>query len=98
MIIQVQFADTGGNCRTYWGLLEDGRYFVYFLDAFEFLDADFGITLTRPFFDKTGGDITEWENEHRTAIYFESDGYPDEVKEIIKAMCQPCMDKILGKY
>lgn len=85
-IIQIGKEMTGGGCMTYWGLLQDGRYFVYGLNVFMFADADYGYTFTEKFFNETGGDTYEWEKKHATKIYYNSSEYTAEVNEIISEL------------
>ena len=84
-LIQVGCEMTGGGIMTYWGLLDDGRYYVFStLGSFAFGNSDYGYTFTIPFYNKTGGDCYEWEKKHYKVRFDENEGYPNEVKEIIE--------------
>ena len=81
MTLHVTKADyemTGGGCYTFWSELNDGRYIVFNNDYFGYLDSNYGEVMTQEFFDKTGGDSTDWEEEH-TLVSVE---YPFTRKEM----------------
>ena len=64
-IIQAESKLTGGNVETYWGLLDDGQYFVFSsLGIFSFCDSDYGYVMTEKFYEETGGDTYNWMKKH----------------------------------
>ena len=85
---------TGGNIWTYWGRLEDGRYYAFTDTTFGFYDADYGYTMTEEFFNETEGDSWEWEQEHCKGTYEESYGqWTDEIREIVETTIKECERK-----
>jgi hypothetical protein len=68
-VIEANLEMTGGNCYVFYGKFNDETYFSFGLDTFMILDADYGITLTKEFFDMTDGDSYEWEKEHLIKKY-----------------------------
>ncbi len=88
--IEVSSEMTGGGIITYWGLLEDGRYFVYGNDVFSFCDADYGYTFTKEFYKKTGGDTFKWEKKHCKTTYYSPETFTPLVNDIIQRVIEIC--------
>ena len=84
-VIDASYEMTGGGCHTYWGKFDDGNYFVFGLNVFQKLDADYGVTFTEESFKETGGDTYDWERKHKIGRMAE---YPHVSKEIDEYISQ----------
>lgn len=60
---------TGGRVLTDYGQLNNNLYFACCCDVLGLYDEDYGITFTKEFYDKTGGDTYAWERKHKVKIY-----------------------------
>ena len=80
-VISAKYFNSGGGCITYYGQLENGKYFVLGLNHLMILNADYGDTLTDEFYEKTGGDTYDWEKEHTLEQYSfpTSEKYPNDI-------------------
>lgn len=83
-VIDADYEMTGGYNYTYWGRFDNGEYFVFGMNTFQKLDADYGITFTEEFFKETGGDTYDWEKEHQIGDYIEYPKCSKEVDECIR--------------
>lgn len=95
-VVDVHCEDTGGHVFTYYGKLSNGQYFVLGLGAVMLCDADYGETLTEEFYDQTGGDTYEWEQDHKIAEFSDASKVSNKYKDLVKTIIVESFEK-LGK-
>lgn len=92
-IVTANFFDSGGYCYIYFGKLDDCRYYSLGSDILLILKKDYGETLTDEFFEETGGDTYDWEQENIIEQY----EIPLTDKEMIK-LGKAIFAKLKEKY
>ena len=93
-ITEIHMMDTGGGCKTYFGKLSDGTYFVFGLGSLMLCDADYAEVFTQEFFDKTGGDTYEWEKEHKKFEFTDPKKVPEDKKDLVKKIISGSFEKL----
>ncbi len=79
-VVNANYEETGGGIITYYGSLDNGKYFVFGNNTLLFCDADYGEVFTEEFFEQTDGDISEWEQEHVLRSFeYPSSKAPEEI-------------------
>ena len=95
-VVDADYENTGGGINTYYGKLSNGQYFVFGLGSVMICDADYGETFTEEFFDQTGGDTYEWEQEHKIAEFSDVKKVSKNYKDLVKTIIEETFEK-LGK-